>query len=94
MAKQPTTTNLSAYKPTDYSEMLHSPREPLQNLEDHLFKSASLSRALWNATQCVIENGDDERDAYALWSLASEVAHHASAANKLWHEECERRSAD
>lgn len=61
-------------------DLLHSPTEPLLSSEEHMYKAARLSRALWLLIDNTELDTRDERDRCALKELASELAHHASAA--------------
>jgi rubrerythrin len=71
------------------AQWLHLPGriDHLDNLETHLWKAASLSRALWLAVANEELSSDDERTRRALTELANEVADHASAAEYLFHNE-------
>lgn len=61
------------------------------DLEDHLYKAMRLSEALNLATHGMLQLGSDDRFASALVILSDEVSHHTISANKLWHEEDQKR---
>jgi hypothetical protein len=67
-----------------FENLIHWPDrvDHLLTLDEHLSKTARLSRALWNA----LRNSDLEvRERFAFEELASEIADHASAAELLFH---------
>jgi len=63
----------------------------LESLEEHIRRTARLSRAMWNAVEGA--QIEDERDKTALEALASEVADHASAVMFLFYREADAARA-
>ncbi len=63
-------------------DMLHIPgwKAGLLPADEHMELTMRLSRALWLALDNPDVNTGDELDRLALKALASQVAHHASAA--------------
>lgn len=69
--------------PPETENLLHDPSQTLRCLDEHIISAARLSRAMWLALDGKEDHVFDERDRLALYELASEIAHHASAADHL-----------
>jgi hypothetical protein len=82
-ASAPQDVNLTAL----YAEYLHCParKAHLESLDDHLVTAARLSRALWEFIRSDSFTTDDKRTDDAAVELASEVAHHSSAAEFIFN---------
>lgn len=67
-----------------FAKSLHDPSRTVDGMEEHLIKARCLSRALWELLR-LEESIEGGREHDALRELAGEVAHHASAAEFLFH---------